>query len=118
MQNLIYLLPDEFLVLIIAGAGLLLMVRLISGGAAARIIGGVMLVSILIPLVPLILDALPWWFNLLLVLSALMWLLRTVSSFVLGARAADHMVGILAADVVRFVFWLLLVPFRMLRRFL
>jgi hypothetical protein len=61
-------------------------------------------------------SSLPWWLNLLLLLGLGWAVVRALSRFVLGGRAADHMAGILAADGVRWlfrsVFFVLTLPFR------
>jgi hypothetical protein len=43
-------------------------------------------------------------------------LLRAGVRLLLGQRATDHMIGILAADLVRFFFRTIVFPFRLLGR--
>jgi hypothetical protein len=114
MQLLWFFLPDEALVLVIAGIGLLLMLRVISGRAALGLLGAVVLLLLASPFIDALMDALPGWLVLLLLAAILLWLFRVACGLFLGQRAADHMVGILAADTARLFFRLLLLPFRIL----
>ena len=106
------LLPDGALPLVIAGIGLALMVGLLSGGAAFRILGILLLFALLSPFVEGVMGGMPPWVGLILMAIIALALLRGAASLVLGRRAADHMVGILAADCVRLALRLLLLPFR------
>jgi hypothetical protein len=116
MNLLLALIPDEALILVIVAIGFGLMLGIIRGKAAASMIGGLLLFIVLGPFVEALLEVLPWWLTLVLLGVVLLSLLRAFSSLLLGSRASDHMVGILAADVVRFcflgVFQILLMPFR------
>ena len=84
--------------------------------------GFVCLLMVSGPFVDSLLDTLfdlaPWWLLLLLGILLVFSLLGVVSRMLIGRRAADHMVGILAADVVRFgfrmAFGLIALPFRLL----
>ncbi len=114
MQLLWFFLPDEALVLVIAAVGLLLMVRVISGRTALGILGAIILLALVSPFIDALMDALPGWSVLLLFAAILLWLFRAACGLFLGRRAADHTVGVLAADAVRFCFRLLLLPFRIL----
>ena len=121
MMTLLAWLPSEFMVLGIVLIGFGLMVGLISGRRAATLLGFIVLLLLLGPFVDSLLDVLfdraPWWLLLLLGIILLFSLLRAVSHFLIGRRAADHMVGSLAADLVRFgfrmVFGLITLPFRL-----
>jgi hypothetical protein len=116
MQWLMFFIPDEALVLVIALIGLGLIVGFLRPRSAGRLLGGVVLMLLLAPLVESFIAALPWWVNLLLLFGVGWSLIRGLSRLVLGGRAADHMVGILAADAVRAlfrtVFFALTLPFR------
>ena len=122
MMTLLAWLPNEFIVLGIVLIGFGLMVGLINGRRAAALLGFVFLLMVSGPFVDSLLDTLfdlaPWWLLLLLGILLVFSLLGVVSRMLIGRRAADHMVGILAADVVRFgfrmAFGLIALPFRLL----
>jgi hypothetical protein len=67
-------------------------------------------------IVGVLLEMFPWWVSPLLLVVFVMSVLRAASGLLLGERASGHMVGILAADVVRGIFKTLLLPFRLLAR--
>jgi uncharacterized membrane protein YkgB len=118
MQWLWLFIPDEALVLIIVLIGLGLMVGFLRPRSAGRLLGGIVLMLLLAPFVESIISSFPWWVNLLLLLGFGWAVIRGLSRLVLGARAADHMTGILAADVVRGLFraafFALTLPFRLI----
>jgi hypothetical protein len=108
------LLPDGLLPLVIAGIGLALMVGLLNRSAAFGLLGMLLLFAILSPIIEGVMGELPPWITVIIMAVVVLALLRGVASFVLGSRAADHMVGILAADLVRLTLRLLILPFRAL----
>ncbi|MGB7720287.1 MAG: hypothetical protein WBL65_10335 [Bryobacteraceae bacterium] len=124
MQWLLMFLPDEAMVLVIAVIGLGLMVGILRLRSAGQILAGLVLMLLLSPFIESFISSLPSWVNLLLLLGIGWALVRAMFRFILGPRAADHMIGILAADVIRGLFravWFALtLPFRfigwMLRR--
>lgn len=59
----------------------------------------------------------PWGQAVFAVVAGLM-VLQGIGALLFGARAADAMVGNLAADLVRFVFKMLILPLRIVRRLL
>lgn len=99
MLNLIAFVPAEFYALLIAGAGLAFIVgaRRLAGAAIVIVLAGIFLPVILAPLF----DELPTWFLLALLVLLGLAMLRELFVFFLGRNATDHMVGILAADVVK-----------------
>jgi len=116
MQFLWLFLPDEFLVLVIALVGLAVMVRLVRLRTAGIFLGSIVLMLLLTPFIDSFMSSLPWWLN-LLVLAAICWaVVRGFFRLVLGAGAADEMIGNLAAGLVRATFrgtfFLLFFPFR------
>jgi hypothetical protein len=118
-MNLLWaLIPDEALVLVIAVTGLGLICGIVSRKAAMSVIGGIIAIALLGPFVESVFSALPWWLTTIILLLFLLSLLRGLSNLVLGSRASDHMVGILAADVVRAcfggLFYVFTFPFRLL----
>jgi len=110
------LIPDEALILVIAAIGIALILGIMRGRTAASMIGGIVLMILLEPFVEGLFAALPWWLTIAVLGMLVLSLVRGLSSMVLGERASDHMVGILAADVVRFCFVgffrILVMPFR------
>lgn len=106
------LLPDEVLLVVIVGIGFALTVGLLSRGAAFAVIGMLLLFALLGPIAEGVMGELPPWIALALLVVFGLALLRGTAALVLGRRASDHMVGILAADCVRFAFRLLFLPFR------
>lgn len=117
-MRFLWLIPDEFLVLVIALAGLGVMVGLVRIRVVGSLLGGIVLMVLLTPFIESFMDFLPWWLNLLLLVGLGWTLIRGLFRFVLGRGAADEMVGTLAADVVRAVlrgaFVTLLSPFRII----
>lgn len=116
MSVLWMLLPDGALILVICGIGLATIFGLLRGGAAFSLLGAVLLFALLGPFVEGIAGVLPPWISLALLVVLGLTLLRGLAALVIGRRASDHMVGILAADVVRLGVLLLLFPFRLLAR--
>lgn len=108
-----WLLPDEAFPLVIAGCGLLVIVGLLRPRAAVGIIGGVLLLLLATPFVEAMRSLLPSWLLVVLGLVLAMAVVRGVAVMAIGPRAADHMIGSLAADVVRRVFCPLFMPIRL-----
>lgn len=110
------LLPDEFLVLVIAGIGLALMLRIISGRAAAGLLGGLVLMLLAAPFIEAMTAALPAWLLVLLTVAFALSLLRGLSNLLIGTHATNHMVGALAAQVVVGTLRLVFLPVTLLWR--
>lgn len=109
MRHLILLVPPEAAVLVIALAGLALVV---GARRWARMLFAFGVALVLVPpLLAPIFDALPTWVLLAVLVLLGLGVLRALSSLLIGQRATDHMVGILAADVVRLA---VSAPFRIL----
>jgi uncharacterized membrane protein YozB (DUF420 family) len=106
--------PDSALPLVLVAAAFLLILgfRRTAGGLFAV----ALLLPVLGPFVEALIDALPPWVTLLIGVIVVLMLLQLLASVFIGRRAAAHMVGILAADVVRLVVLCLLLPFRWLLR--
>ncbi len=109
MRNLILFMPPEFAALLIMGAGLAMIVGA-RALASTLFISALALVFLPVLLAPLF-DALPLWLLLALMVVFGLGLMRAVFNLLIGRQSTDHMVGILAADVVRIAF---LSPFRLL----
>ena len=113
MSWLWFFLPDEALPLIIVGLGIALILGLLTGRAVLGILGLILLLPMLSPFVEGAIGALPPWISLLILVIVGLAILRGLAALFIGARAADTMVGTLAADVVRIVVACLFLPFRM-----
>lgn len=111
-------LPDQAMVLVIMGIGLVLMLGIINLRRALSLVGGLMLLLVLSPFVESLIGSLPWWITIFLIVMIGLSLLRTISSALIGRGASDEMVGTLAADVVRggfrLLIWSIAAPFRVL----
>ena len=109
MRNLAMFLPDELLPLLLVAAGLCLIVGLRSTAFALATL------AIATPFVGVIvgtlLDQLPWFVVAAVLAFSVLSMARALSNLLIGRRSTDHMVGDLAADVVRFA---LKLPFRVL----
>lgn len=111
MINFAMLLPDEMLPLLLVSAGLCLILGLRTLAISLAT------VAIAAPFIGVIagtlLDQSPWYLVLAVLAFAVLSMLRAGSNLLLGRAATDHVVGDLAADVVRFF---LRLPFRLVGR--
>lgn len=109
MRNLILFMPQELVLFMFVGAGLAMIVgaRRIASGLLAAALAVIFLPALLAPLF----DALPGWLLWALLVVFCLSLLRGLFVIAIGKNSTDHMVGILAADVVRAT---LLAPFRLI----
>lgn len=109
MQNLILFVPPEMAALLIAGSGMAMIfgARALAGSLFAFAIALVFLPVLLAPLF----DALPAWLLIGLLIFFGLGLIRAMANILIGKNSTDHMVGILAADTVRFAF---IAPFRLI----
>ncbi len=110
-MSILWLLPDNAMILVIVAIGFGLMLGLIRRQAAMGMIGSIVLCLILAPFVESLLGALPAWISMLIMIAVGISIFRGLASLFLGQYAASHMVGILAADVVKFFFRLIFFPF-------
>ena len=108
------LLPDEALPLVIAGAGLALLIGIITRKVAFHFIGMILLSLLLAPFIESFMSEIPLPITLLIMVLLGLSLLRGIASIFLGKEAASHLVGSLAADAVRLVLKALFLPFRLL----
>lgn len=111
MSLLWALLPDEFMPLAIAGVGLAVILGLLRLRKAAALIGGICLLLISGPFFDSLFDSLPTWIFLLMLPILAIVIIRWLVRLVIGERAADHLVGSLAADLIRGI---IVFPFRVL----
>lgn len=109
MRNLAMFIPDELLPLLLVAAGLCLIVGLRSTAVAlATLAIATPFVGVI---VSVLLDQLPWFVVAAILAFSVLAMARALSNLLIGRRSTDHMVGDLAADVVRFA---LKLPFRVL----
>ena len=109
MRNLILFMPTELVVFMIIGAGLAMIVG--ARSLAATLLGIAMAIIFLPVLLGPLFDALPGWLLVVLLFFFALAMLRALFEITIGKNSTDHMVGILAADVVRVA---LLAPFRLI----
>ncbi len=109
MRNLILFMPPELVIFMIIGAGLAMIVG--ARSLAATLLGAAMAIIFLPAVLAPLFDALPAWLLVLLLVFLVLGMLRALFELTIGKHSTDHMVGILAADVVRAA---LLAPFRLL----
>lgn len=97
------LVPDEALPLLIAAVGLAMVCGLLRGQAALRLLALVLLAPVLGALGQSLLAQCPPWVTWLVLAGVGLSLLKGLAALLLGPRAADTMLGSLAADLVRLV---------------
>lgn len=103
MRALLLIVPDEMLLLLIVGGGLAVIV------GARRLGFGLVILGVTLAVLPTLLapffGMLPEWVLVALMVALVVGVvlsgLRWISCALIGNRATDHMVGALAADVVR-----------------
>jgi hypothetical protein len=110
------LVPEEALGLVLVAAIFALMFGLMRGRSFVGLVALIVFLPTLALVIEHVLGALPPWVALLVLVAVGLSIIRVLASLVLGARAADNMIGILAADVVRLALVCAFVPFRLLAR--
>ncbi|MFH1148102.1 MAG: hypothetical protein V1736_10405 [Pseudomonadota bacterium] len=108
MGILLTFLPDEFLILVPLGLGILVILRIVTFGQAISILLGLFIMIALMPFVSSLLDCLPFWLLAILILFLGYSLVKSVSSALLGRGVTDHLFGSILYDLV-------LLPFRVTR---
>jgi len=115
MQIMNQLLSGEVLTLLIILFGVGMMVGLIRRGPVFALLKGLLALLLISPLLAMLHNVLPTWIFLLVLGSLLAPLLQAFAAMFIGWRAADSMMGALAAEVVRFFFRILFLPLGVLR---
>lgn len=104
MQRLIYLLPQEAWIVLLVLGGFLMMFGFRK--AAVGLIGTVVLMAIFSPFIDALMESLPMWILVIIMLFFALSLFR----FMIGRRVADHVTAHLLYDVIvmpfRFIGWL------------
>lgn len=110
------LVSQEALLPLLVLAGILTMIGLkrLASGLILFVLGMAFL-PMFEPFIEAIVEVLPDWAVILIIVGFGLVLLRALAALFLGANAADQMAGTLAADLVRFF---LLLPFRGFRTLL
>jgi hypothetical protein len=117
MSNLLLtFLPDSALPLIIAGAGLLIMLGLVRPRTAFGFVGVFVVTIITTPFVEALFAGLPMWLTLIIIIVGIFWIGRTLLEALLGEHAAGHVIGILFVAATIGVFRLSIAPLRILVR--
>src|SRR5207248_203070 len=99
---------------VIAVVGLGLITGLIKPKAAFAIIGTFVLGIVASPFIEAIFEVLPSWIGVVALILFILAVIRAAFELLLGARATDHVVGGLALDVIRGVFRIFFLPFRII----
>lgn len=99
-NGLWWFVPMEALPLILVGGALLVILRIIRPERLLLLAVGLALLPILPPLIEAVFDVLPWWMVLGIVAAVALSFVRSVTALFIGTRAADHMMGSLAASAV------------------
>lgn len=110
------LLPQEALPLVLIGGAFMVMFRIASLRAVLGAVVAFALLPIFSPIIEALFSALPAWVALLFFVGMGFWCLQAIATTVIGRGAAEHMVGSLAADLVRLLVKTAFVPVRLLWR--
>ena len=114
MANLLwFFVSEDTLPLVIVVIGFGLMTGLLSRRTAFRTLGSVILLVLMLPFIPLLLEMLPLWLLVVLALFVAMSFLQAILSAAFGSGAANEAIGTLLADVIRFAVRMLFVPVRL-----
>ena len=110
INSILFLLPPETWVCLLVLAGILMIIGFRK--AALGIVASVVLLAIFSPFIDSLIDALPTWILIILMIIFVMSILR----FVFGRGVADHLIARLLYDVIlmpfRFFGWLFRGPRR------
>ena len=98
MQALWMLIPEEAFILVIVGAGFAVMLRLISFAGAMAIVGGICAIALLTPAMDSIVDLLPDWALILLML----WFALFFFKAIFGRRVAENVISNLLTHLLLF----------------
>ena len=119
-MNLMWSLAMEAVPFLLIVMGLLVILGAIRPQRVIMLIVIVLFMPFIAAFVEELLTVLPTWLGILLLVAIGLAILRAIASAIIGRGAADQMVGILAADVVRLALrmavWLVAFPFRTLAR--
>ncbi|HTE44525.1 MAG TPA: hypothetical protein VK636_04710 [Gemmatimonadaceae bacterium] len=116
LNLLLAFIPDSALPVIIAGAGLLIMLGLVKPRTAFGFIGVFVLSIVTAPLIEAVFAELPLWLTALILVAGGFWAVRTVLEFTLGEHAAGHVIGTAFIATVRLLFLTLFFPVRVVVR--
>jgi len=112
---LLTFLPDEVLPLLFVVGTVAVIVGFLAPRTLLGFVGIFVLFSMLSPFIEEFIGGLSLWWQLIILGFFCLAILRGVFGLLLGQRAADTMVGNLAADLVRLVVAMLILPVRVVR---
>ncbi len=108
-----WFIPDQALPLVFLAGCILLMLG--WRGPGVSLMASALLLPILSPFVEAFVAAMPPWIALAILVVVALSFMRGLAALLLGEVAAGHMIGVLAADVVRWTFvGLFVMPFRLI----
>ncbi len=110
------LLPQEALPLLLIGGAFLIVFGIASLRAVLGAVIFFAVIPVFSPVIEALFGALPAWVALLFFLGMGFWCLQAIATTVIGRGAAEHMVGSLAADLVRFLLKAAFLPVRLVWR--
>ncbi len=113
MSALLFFLPDWAIPTLIVVLAVGMILRLVRARTVMAIVAILFLGVLLGPVIEHLFAGLPAWLCLLVLVILAGSLIRALFSAVLGRRAADMMVGVLAADLVRLGIRTLFFPLRL-----
>ena len=108
MAALFAFLPDEVLILIPLGLGILVMLKILSVGRAMGMLFVLIAIIASMPFVASIFDFLPVWVLLLLLIFFGYSLVKTLTGAAFGRGVRDHFFG-------NILYGIFLIPFRIMR---
>ncbi|MBF0231791.1 MAG: hypothetical protein HQK65_01960 [Desulfamplus sp.] len=100
MQTLLMIIPQEAYILVIIGAGFAVMLRLINFSGAVTIVSTICLLAVFAPFMDSIVDVMPNWALLLLLLCSGMAVFKTI----FGRRVAENVMSALLIELLLFPF--------------
>jgi hypothetical protein len=118
VRTLVAFLPDSMMVIVIMIIGICLIVGAVSRRKAIQWLRYVVLLAVTAPFYDIIINLLPFWLLVVLLVIGAWMLFRFIAETLLGRESAAYMIGILAAVAARGVFRLFLVAAAMPLRLL
>lgn len=112
MTVLYWLLPDEFLPVLVVVCGIGLVVGLLRPRSAGAIVGTVVLILLIGPFVESLFAALPLWVSLAVLSVFVLSISRRLLGSLLGEHAAGHVIGTLFLWSLKTLFKVAWLPVR------
>lgn len=105
MGMLLSIIPQELWILVFVVAALGVIVGIVPKGAIVGLIIGMVVLSVMGPIVDSLLSSLPWWVSVILTLVFALTLINWIITLLFGKRTGGHLAALLLHDVI-------LAPFR------